>query len=170
MHVLIATDGSLDAGRAAEFASRLAGADGTINVLTMVEINRNLLRDLRGLFGERFVEPTHQDAEYVSLKPNTGEAIGADWPGDEEMLTRYLEDQKVERTHELVAALDGAGVTADVQVREGEAASGIIAAATELGVDVVCVGSHGRGLFEGVLGSTSTKLARRCPVPILIIR
>jgi nucleotide-binding universal stress UspA family protein len=59
---------------------------------------------------------------------------------------------------------------ADVQVREGEAASGIISAATELGVDVVCVGSHGKGLFDGFLGSTSTKLARRCPTPILIIR
>jgi nucleotide-binding universal stress UspA family protein len=170
MHVLIATDGSLDADRAAQFASSLAGADGTITILTMVELNRNLLRDLRGLFGERFVEPTHQDAEYVSLQPNTGEPIGADWPGDDEMLTRYREDQKVERTHELVTALEGIGREAAVQVREGEAASGIAAAATDLGVDVLCVGSHGRGLFDGLLGSTSTKLARRCPVPVLIIR
>jgi len=170
MHVLIATDGSLDAGRAAQFASRLAGADGTITVLTMVELNRNLLRDLRSLFGERVVEPTHQDAEYVSLQPDAGEVIGADWPGDDEMLQRYLEDQKVERTHELSTALDGIGIKADVHVREGEAASGIIAAATEFGADVVCVGSHGRGVFEGLLGATSTKLARRCPTPVLIIR
>ena len=170
MHVLIATDGSLDTSQAARFASELAGADGAVTVLTMVELNRNLLRDLRGLFGERFVEPTQQDAEYVSLKPDAGEAVGADWPGDDAMLTRYLEDQKVERTHELMAALDGVGMKANVQVREGEAASGIISAATELGVDVVCVGSHGKGLFDGFLGSTSTKLARRCPTPILIIR
>jgi hypothetical protein len=74
MHVLIATDGSLDAGQAARFASELAGADGAVTVLTMVEINRNLLRDLRGLFGERVVEPTQQDAEYVSLTPDAGQS------------------------------------------------------------------------------------------------
>ena len=70
----------------------------------------------------------------------------------------------------MVAALDGIGIKADVHVREGDAASGIIAAATELKADVVCVGSHGRGVFEGFLGATSTKLARRCPTPVLIIR
>ncbi len=170
MHVLIATDGSLDAARAANFASALAGADGSVTILTMVEINRHLLRDLRGLFGERVVDATNQDAEYVGLQPNAGAPIGSDWPGDDEMLNRYLEDQKTTRTHELVTALETAGVKPEVLVREGEAAGGITAAATELAADVVCVGSHGKGLFEGLLGSTSTKLARRCPAPVLIIR
>lgn len=170
MHVLIATDGTLDATKAADFASALAGADGSVTVLTMVEINRNLLRDLRGLFGERVVDTTHQDAEYVGLQPNTGSAVGADWPGDDEMLNRYLQDQKTLRTSEMVAALEAAGITPEVVVREGEAASGIVAGASEFGADVVCIGSHGKGLFEGLLGSTSTKLARRSPTPVLIIR
>lgn len=170
MHVLIATDGTLDASRAAGFASALAGADGSVTVLTMVEINRNLLRDLRGLFGERVVDATHQDAEYVGLQPDAGSAVGADWPGDDEMLNRYLEDQKATRTDDLVAALEAAGVRPEVIVREGEAAAGIVAAASDLGADVVCVGSHGKGLFEGLLGSISTKLARRSPAPVLIIR
>ena len=170
MHVLIATDGTLDATKAADFASALAGADGSVTVLTMVEINRNLLRDLRGLFGERVVDTSHQDAEYVGMKPNAGTGVGPDWPGDDEMLNRYLEDQKTLRTSDLVAALEAAGVTAEVIVKEGEAASGIVANAADLGVDVVCVGSHGKGLFEGLLGSISTKLARRSPTPVLIIR
>jgi len=170
MHVLIATDGSLDATKAADFASALAGTDGAVTVLTMVEINRNLLRDLRSLFGERVVDATRQDGEYVGLQPQAGATIGADWPGDDEMLGRYLEDQKTLRTSELVAALEAAGVTPDVIVREGEAASGIVAGATDVGADVVCIGSHGKGLFEGLLGSTSTKLARRSPTPVLIIR
>ncbi len=170
MHVLIATDGTLDATKAADFASALAGTDGSVTVLTMVEINRNLLRDLRSLFGERVLDATHQDAEYVGLQPEAGTTVGADWPGDDEMLGRYLEDQKTMRTSELVAALEAAGLTPDVIVREGEAASGIVAGATELGVDVICIGSHGKGLFEGLLGSVSTKLARRSPTPVLIIR
>jgi len=170
MHVLIATDGSLDPVRAADFGSALAGPDGSVTVLTMVEINRNLLRDLRGLFGERLVDATRQDAEYVGLQPNTGAAVGADWPGDDEMLSRYLEDQKVLRTNDLVEALQAAGVSPEVLVREGDAAAGIVTAVSDLKADVVCVGSHGKGLFDGLLGATSTKLARRCPAPVLIIR
>jgi len=170
MHVLIATDGTLDATRAAGFASALAGSDGTVSVLTMVEINRNLLRDLRGLFGERIVDPPHQDAEYVGMQPNAGTGVGADWPGDDEMLHRYLEDQKTLRTSDLVAGLEAVGIAPEVMVREGEAASGVAAAVSELGADVVCIGSHGKGLFDGLLGSTSTKLVRRSPVPVLLIR
>lgn len=167
MKVLIATDGTLDAERTARFAAALTGPDGSATVLTMIEINRNLLRDLRALFGERQVDTSHQDAEYVGMTA-AGSPVGADWPGDDEMLGRYLEDQKISRTAELASALEAAGVDITVIAREGEAAPGIIEAAADF--DVVCAGSHGRGLFDGLLGSTSTKLVRRCPTPVLIIR
>lgn len=169
MHVLIATDGTLDPETTAHFASSLAGPDGAVTVVTVVEINRNMLRDLRVLFGERRVDSSHQDAEYVGVG-RYGSSVGADWPGDEEMIARYLNDQRELRTAPLVAALESAGLAPDVRVVEGEAAPGIIALAKELDPDVLCVGSHGHGLFDGLLGSTSTKLARRSPVPILIIR
>lgn len=170
MHVLLATDGTLDPGKSVPFAAALAGPDGTVTVITVVEINRNLLRDLRELFGERLVDPPHQDAEYVGMTGNTGSSVGPDWPGDDQMLARYLHDQRDARTGSLVAALREAGIEPDVRVVEGEAAPAIVALATELEVDVVCVGSRGRGLFDGFLGSTSTKLARRSPTPVLIIR
>lgn len=170
MHVLVATDGTLDPETTARFATALAGDGGTVTVVTVVEINRNLLRDLRELFGERHVDASHQDAEYVGVKHNAGSTVGPDWPGDDQMLARYLDDQKEARTGPLAEALTAAGITPDVRVLEGEAAPGVIGLAGDLGVDVVCVGSHGRGLFDGFLGSTSTKLARRSPVPVLIIR
>ena len=170
MHVLVATDGTLDPEEATRFATALAGADGTITVLTVVEINRHLLRDLRELFGERFVDAPRQDAEYVGVTHNAGSPVGSDWPGDDEMLARYLSDQKELRTGPLAAALTAGGVSPDVLVVEGDAAPVIVATANEIGADVICVGSHGRGLFDGFLGSTSTKLARRAPVPILIVR
>ena len=95
MHVLVATDGTLEPEETARFATALAGSDGTVTVLTVVEINRNLLRDLRGLFGERTVDPSHQDAEYVGVT-RLDSPVGADWPGDDEMLARYGEDQLLE--------------------------------------------------------------------------
>ncbi len=170
MNVLIATDGTLDPAKTAGFASALAGAEGSVTVLTVVDINRNLLRDLRELFGERHVDASHQDAEYVGLNPNAGSPVGPDWPGDDEMLGRYLADQKDARTDSLVEALGALDIAPEVLVEEGEAASTILSIATDLGVDVLCIGSHGKGLFEGLLGSISTKLARRSPAPVLIIR
>jgi len=169
MHVLVATDGTLDPEEATQFATSLAGSEGSITVLTVVEINRNLLRDLRGLFGERTVDASHQDAEYVGVQ-HLDSPVGADWPGDDEMLARYLHDQKEMRTGPLLEALTAVGATARVEVLEGEAAPTIIAAAGDLDADVICIGSHGKGLFDGFLGSTGTKLARRSPVPVLIIR
>jgi nucleotide-binding universal stress UspA family protein len=170
MHVLVATDGTLDPEKAARFATSLAGDGGKVTVATVVEINRNLLRDLRELFGERHVDASHQDAEYVGVKHNAGSGVGADWPGDDEMLARYLNDQKEARTGPVVSAFEAAGLEPDVQVLEGEAAPTIIRLAGDIEADVVCVGSHGRGLFDGFLGSTSTRVARRSPVSIVIIR
>ena len=36
--------------------------------------------------------------------------------------------------------------------------------------DVVVIGSHGSGVFQGLLGSTGTKIVRRSPRPVLLIR
>ena len=171
MHVLIATDGELDGDRAAAFTGPLAGPDGKVTVLTVVEINRTLLRDLRGLFGERIVSGTEQDAEYVGIRPPASTGPGADFPGDDEVLARYLGDQLEQRTASVITALDAAGVANEALVREGEdAASIVLESIDELDVDVVCVGSHGRGLFDGLLGSVGTKVVRRASVPVLVMR
>ena len=46
MHVLIATDGSIDVGQAVPFATALAGDDGKTTVATVVKIPRRLVQDL----------------------------------------------------------------------------------------------------------------------------
>lgn len=170
MKVLIATDGTLDPQDAARFAARLAG-DDPVTVLSVVEINRNLLRDLRSLYGERTVAGTDQDAEYVGVKRDPSSTVSKSWPGDDEMLRRYLDQQLESRVGPLLAALADVGVEATPLIEEGEdAAAAIIATLERLGTEVVCVGSRGKGMFDGLLGSTGTKLARRSPCPVLIIR
>ena len=47
MHVMVATDGSLDAKKAAAFAANLTGDDGRVTVLTVVEVPRQMLDDMR---------------------------------------------------------------------------------------------------------------------------
>lgn len=64
-----------------------------------------------------------------------------------------------------------AGLDVTVEVREGEdPAVVIIEEARSRGADVMCLGAKGRGVFEGLLGSTGTKLARRAPYPVLLMR
>lgn len=171
MHVLIATDGQLDVTTGAELAARLAGTAGRVTVLTIVEVPRRLLSDLRsGFFDDVTKRAISVDHETVVTVAERADA-GADWPGDDAMIDRYLSDQGWKRTSALVAALRARNVEPAVDVREGESpASAILEAIEELDADVVCLGSHGQGLFEGLLGSVSTKLTRLSPVPVLLIR
>lgn len=170
MHVLIATDGHLDAEVGAELATRLAGPDGEVSILSIVEVPRRLLMDLRRAFGDVSPEAISVDRETVDVR-QTLHTEGSAWPGDDAMIERYLTDQRKARTYKLVAALEAKGITPTVVVREGEQPAGdILRAVDQLGADILCVGSHGGGLFEGLLGSVGTKVTRMAPCPVLLIR
>jgi len=64
-------------------------------------------------------------------------------------------------------------VTCEVQteVMEGPPADAIIEVATVRRVDLVIVGSRGRGQLTGlILGSTSQKVVGHAPCPVLVVR
>ncbi|GAB4173105.1 MAG: universal stress protein [Rhodocyclaceae bacterium] len=53
----------------------------------------------------------------------------------------------------------------------GEAASVIVKLAGELGCELICMGTHGRGSVAAVLlGSVAAKVLRLSPVPVLLTR
>ena len=168
MHVLVATDGHLNDLKAAEMATALACEDGTVTVLTVVEIPRTFLSAMRSAYSATDVLMLdREDVSVVSSEPREHSS----WPGEDAIIERYLNDQKEVATTGLVAALKTRGIEPTVVVKEGEnAAKVILDSIGELNVDVVCVGSHGGGLFEGLLGSTGTKLSRLAPCPVLLIR
>ena len=170
MHVLVATDGEIEASTAAEFASRLAGDDGRVTVLTVVEIPRTFLNDVRDHWGPGDGESVVADYTFVET-PVTRREGPTGWPGDDAMIERYLSDKLRKNTGPLVDALRHRGIAADAIVVESEnVAPTIIERVNELGADVVVIGSHGKGFFQGVLGSTGTKIVRRSPRPVLLIR
>ena len=169
MHVLVATDGQLDPSAVAEFSAPLTGPDGTTTVLTVIEVPRAMLQELRGAFTD--AEPPRllrSDFETVTTAPATDPPRS--WPGDDAIIDQYLEGKREERCQPVVAALKAAGVEAESKVVEGPTAKGILDTATELNVDVIIVGSHGAGLFEGLMGSTSTKIMRLAKRPVLVLR
>lgn len=170
MHVLVATDGNLDPGAVASFAAPLAGSDGEVTVLTVIAIPRRLITDLRSVFGERAAAAVDGDAEYVGMSSDSGSPPPG-WPGDAEMIERYLSTKEEERCQPLADALSQVGVSAKTRVVESEKISkAIIAEADRVEADVIVIGSHGEGRFEGMLGSTGAKVVRRASKPILLLR
>jgi len=67
--------------------------------------------------------------------------------------------------------LRSAGLNVEVRVPTGDPFEGIVALATEVGVDAVVAGSHAKGLVtQLVAGSVSERLLRDAPVPMLLTR
>lgn len=167
MQVLIATDGNIDPGRTAAAAARLAGDDGRITVLSVIEVPRALLAEMRSAAmtgGGSATDPEYQ-SEQASVAPRTH------WVGDDAFVDRYVANQVKLRTEELVAALDDVGGDYEVIGLEGEnAAKSVLEYVNGTPADVLLIGTHGLGRFEGMLGSTSTKLARLAPCSVVLVR
>lgn len=170
MHVLVATDGKLDPQIAARYAERLAGDTGRITVLTVIEIPRRLLTELRSVMGEQPTAEIDSDVEYVD-SPARGTGTPRSWPGDNAIIERYLADKRVEYTQPIIRQLDDTEIATAGLVVEGEDATRTILDRIDaLQADVLIIGAHGQGRFQGFLGSTGTKLVRRAPIPVLLLR
>ena len=87
------------------------------------------------------------------------------------MVSRYVHGVVAQRTADLVAELEAAGVEHTVVGVEGEnAARSVLEAVESHQPDVLCIGTHGLGRFEGLLGSSSTKLSRMAPFSVMLVR
>lgn len=170
MQVLIATDGSMDIDRAADFAVALAGDAGATTVVTVVQVPRRLVADLKAQYGDQPPVSVETDAEYVGA-PRSGAVLEKGWPGDDALIERYLGDKRVQICKPVVDAIRLRGGDASSTVEESdEVEETVMRLARDISADVIVVGSHGHGAFQGLLGSTGAKLVRRSPVPVLVIR
>ena len=170
MHVLVATDGKTDTDAAAKFAHAIAGPDGSTTVLTVVPIPRQLVSELREQWGETPGSTTDIDAEYVG-SPGGERTLSRSFPGDDAIIDQYLGNKRVELCKPIVEAIRALGGTGRSEVREGhEISASIMQLAGEIDVDVIVIGSHGGGAFQGLLGSTGSKLVRRAKRPVLVLR
>ncbi len=170
MKVIVATDGTLNAKKAARLAASLAGESGEVIVLTVVEVPRQLLEAIRsasGLGSDAVISPN------VGLGAATeGPGDSRGWIGDDAVIARYIDDQREERTGTLAAELVSNGVeNVRTICRDSEnVAAEILNVAEEEDVDVLCIGTLGLGRFEGLLGSISTKVARGAKSSVLLVR
>jgi nucleotide-binding universal stress UspA family protein len=143
MHVLIATDGSPASIEAAQRAAQLLRPADHVTLLSVLT---EVPGDDAGGFEGSVYSQGEQDALW---KQELAEA-GAE----------------LERT---AAALTSTAV--DKRIEVGDVSGTVCRIAGELGVDVIVVGSHGRGAIERLLlGSVSDQIVRHAPCPVLVIR
>ena len=177
MNILVATDGSLDPDIAARAVARLARDDDKVTVMTAVNVPVDFLRGLgdSGVEEAAFIAHEARNTggsgdraaqELVSSMPAKGR------PDTDSMVSRSLSAMAESQTKPIIEALKAKGIEADSiwRTTENKTARSIMSAMTELDIDVVVIGSHGHGKFEGLLGSTGTKLVRHAPASVLVLR
>jgi len=95
-------------------------------------------------------------------------------PVDQEFLQTLGERQEMAAVAEIGRSIAGLRLEAgrvEPMVRTGVPVETILAAAQEVGADLVVVGTHGRtGLRHLALGSVAEQVVRGCPVPVLTVR
>lgn len=170
MHVMVATDGNLDIQKVSAIAAALTRDSGHVTVFSVVEVPRQMLHEMR----QAAVDAT--GAAAGELEPEYRRTQATDdpvtrWDGDDAVISRYVNRVVATRTADLSAELEAAGVEYTVVGVEGEnAARSVLEAVANYQPDLLCLGTHGMGRFEGMLGSLSTKIARLAPCSVLLVR
>lgn len=181
MKILIATDGTLPLEPTVAHIRRLHEPGDTVTVMTAVNLPRDLLRQLQAMAssGSGRIEDIVDAAGPGLMGLAGGDRVAerlrprdATVTAFEDVLERYYAAVARACTQPLVDALAEAGVPADTLVRETQdrTAATIIDVCRERGIDLLVIGSIGRGRFEGLVGSTGTKLFRHAPTDVLMIR
>ncbi len=144
-HVLVATDLSPLADLALDRAIAFAARDGAR--LTLV-----------------YVAPDYAGTPAMGVLET---AAALEWNGVVEAARSNDESELAARCDRAAAA----GITASYVIRQGHVDETIAHAATDLGADLIVLGTHGRtGISRFLLGSQAEHIARRAPVSALVVR
>jgi nucleotide-binding universal stress UspA family protein len=148
MHILLPTDGSDIALNAATRGLALLAAATKV---TLLDVTSDLPLDTGGGIEGPILTPDQADELQKS---------------EEQGARRSMAE-----TEAAIKAVVPATATIDQRTEMGDPAAMICSVARELGVDVIVVGSHGKGFLSRVLlGSVSEHVTRHAPCPVLVVR
>lgn len=153
MNILIATAGVLSPDGVARLVERLAGDGGSVVVMTVIEVPRSFLDEIRS-------------DEWHPLNEGSPEWTTA----EDAVIARYVEERGSRITEPLIAALTARGVEPKVEYLEGEdPAATILDAADRFGADLVVMGATKQLFDESQWESVSTRVIRDARRPVLVV-
>jgi nucleotide-binding universal stress UspA family protein len=86
-------------------------------------------------------------------------------------VSERLEDAAARELPKVAAGAEFEGLEVEDVIARGEAASEIVRVASERGVDLIVISSHGRtGLGRIIFGSTAESVVRHAPCPVLVVK
>jgi nucleotide-binding universal stress UspA family protein len=146
VRILIGTDGSQEALAAASRAVEVLAPDAKIHLICVAEPPAIVDAGMESGFAGGIATPQEVDAAWNEV---ISEATAA-----------------LERTADAIGI-----ATVETHVERGEPGTVLCERANALGVDVVVVGSRGRGAIRrALLGSVSTYVVHNAPCPVLVVR
>lgn len=106
---------------------------------------------------------------YVATELETAGTVSVDAGIREEVVREQMIEEARSRAEEWGReALEGYPFR--IHIQEGEVAHGVAAAAEELGVDLVVVGTEARSAIRDILlGDTTREILRRTPCPVVVV-
>lgn len=153
MHILIATTGVLPPVPSADLCGRLLPEDGTVTVMTVIQVPRTFLESM-------------DEEERRSFLDH------GDWQTDTaEMKTlSYLEERGRRVVEPVVAALRARGIEPHITFVEGpDPADAIVSTALDLSADIVMMGSTRRLFTEQAWTSVSARVMERTHCPLVLV-
>lgn len=88
-----------------------------------------------------------------------------------EALERYYREEGESIVGPARQQLGAAGIATAVHIHVGHPAEVIVRLADELGCELICLGTHGRGVVAGaMLGSIAAKVLHLAKVPVLLAK
>lgn len=177
MNILVATDGLLSTKRASQAVGRYYREGDVVFVFTAVNLPSDVLRQL----GDSGVKA----ASKIALE--AGQTLGAGDRAAERLIKSISTTQRPKvdspvlaglaetankRMRPMVKALEEAGVELGSfwRTTDNRTAKTVLSAMKECDTDLLVIGSHGKGKYEGALGSTASKLVRLASASVLVIR
>ena len=146
-HVLVATDGSGQALKAARYVRTLLGP--TLEQVSVVAV-------VRPLAAVPFADDFGEEDQAARDRDPTGLAF------------REAAQSAVQRMAEV---FEDTSTAVQVYVRSGAPADEIVRAANELDVDLIVVSGRGKGAVGAILlGSVSYRVLHHAPCPVLVTR
>jgi len=153
VHILIATTGVLSPAPVADLCERLAGSDGRLTVMTVIEVPRHFLESMADDERRSFLDDTSWQSDTAEMKALT-----------------YLEERGRRAVEPIMSAFRARGQEPEIRFVEGtDPVEAIVSTAAAVEAEIIIMGATRRLFTEQAWTSVSARVMERTQCPLLLM-